>query len=226
MKTIGLLGGLSWESSSNYYKIINSYTNELLGAHNNAKSVMVTVNFEEVEKFRRADRWDEATEILIQACKSLENAGADFIVICTNTMHKLLPKISPYIKIPFLHIAEATANEIKKDSVKKVLLMGTKFTMQEDFYKSILEDFGIEVVIPNLENMDFIHKVIYDELCLGYVKEDSKNVFKNIINETPDIQGVILGCTEIGILIQQDDVDVRVYDTAIIHAKEAVKKAI
>ncbi|MCF6173394.1 MAG: aspartate/glutamate racemase family protein [Campylobacteraceae bacterium] len=226
MKTIGLLGGLSWESSCNYYKIINQYTNELLGSHNNAKSVMVTVNFEEVEKFRRADKWDEATKILTNACKSLESAGADFIVICTNTMHKLLPKISPHIKIPFLHIAEATANEINKDGVKKVLLLGTKFTMQEDFYKSVLKDFGIKVVIPSLEDMDFIHKVIYEELCLGFVKDNSKNVFKSIIEKTPDIQGVILGCTEIGMLIQQNDVNIKVYDTAIIHAKEAVKKAL
>ncbi len=226
MKTIGLLGGLSWESSSNYYKIINSYTNELLGSHNNAKSVMVTVNFEEVEKFRRTDRWDEATKILIEACKSLQSAGADFIVICTNTMHKLLPKITLHIELPFLHIAEATAKEIKKYGGKKVLLLGTKFTMQEDFYKQKLIEEGIEIITPNVPDMQTIHKVIYGELCLGEVKDESKSIFMKIIKKAKDVQGVILGCTEIGMLISQDDVDIKVYDTTIIHAKEAVRMAL
>ena len=226
MKTIGLLGGMSWESSANYYKIINEYARELLGSQNNAKSVMFTVNFEEIEKLQHANKWDEATQILTEACKSLEVAGVDFIVICTNTMHKLLPKIAPHVRIPFLHIAEATANEIKKDEVKKVLLLGTKFTMQEDFYKQKLIDNDIEVVIPNTEDMETIHDVIYNQLCLGIVQDTSKETFIKIVNKAKGVEGVILGCTEIGILIKQKDFNMKVYDTTIIHAKESVRMAL
>ena len=217
---------MSWESSATYYKIINQYTNTLLGSQNNAKSIMVTVNFDEIEKLQHADKWEEATQILIKACKSLQDGGADFIVICTNTMHKLLPKISPHIKIPFVHIAEATAKEIKKDGIKTVLLLGTRFTMQENFYKQILQKHHIEVRIPNQKDMDMIHKVIFKELCLGDIKQNSKDAFINLINNMPDIDGVILGCTEIGMLIAQNDVDIKVYDTTIIHAKEAVRMAV
>ncbi len=217
---------MSWESSATYYKIINEYTNELLGSQNNAKSVMFTVNFEEIEKLQHANRWDEATEILVEACKSLQNAGANFIVICTNTMHKLLPKIALHVEVPFLHIAEATAKEIRKDNNKKVLLLGTKFTMQEDFYKQKLINEGIEVLIPNSEDMEIVHKVIYGELCLGEVKDKSKRAFMKIIEKAKGAQGVILGCTEIGMLISQNDVGIKVYDTTIIHAKEAVRMAL
>lgn len=226
MKTIGLLGGMSWESSATYYKIINEYTNELLGAQNNAKSVLLTVNFEEIERLQHQNRWDEATDILIEASKSLQNAGADFIVICTNTMHKLLPKISPYVEIPFLHIAEATAKEINRDGVKKVLLLGTKFTMQESFYKDKLIENNINVVVPNEQDMQTVHKVIYNELCLGKTLKKSREAFIKIIKRSEDIEGVILGCTEIGMLISQDDIDFKVYDTTLIHAKEAVRMAI
>ena len=209
-----------------YYKIINEYTNELLGSQNNAKSVMVTVNFEEIEKLQHANRWDEATEILIKASLDLQKGGADFIVICTNTMHKLLPKIALHVEVPFLHIAEATAKEIKRDSVQKVLLLGTKFTMQEDFYKQKLIDEGIEVITPSGEDMETVHKIIYGELCLGEVKDESKRAFIEIIKKAKEAEGVILGCTEIGMLISQNDVDINVYDTTIIHAKEAVREAI
>ena len=217
---------MSWESSATYYKIINEYTNTLLGSQNNAKSVMFTVNFEEIERLQHANCWDEATEILVEASKSLQNAGADFIVICTNTMHKLLPKITPYIEIPFLHIAEATAREIKKDKNRRVLLLGTKFTMQEDFYKQKLIDKGIEVVVPSDKDMEIVHKVIYGELCLGRVEEDSRRAFVEIIQKADSVQGVILGCTEIGMLISQRDVNIKVYDTTKIHAKEAVRMAL
>ena len=183
---------MSWESSAVYYKIINEYTNELLGSQNNAKSVMVTVNFEEIEKLQHANRWDEATEILIKASLDLQKGGADFIVICTNTMHKLLPKIALHVEVPFLHIAEATAKEIKRDSVQKVLLLGTKFTMQEDFYKQKLIDEGIEVITPNGEDMEIVHKVIYGELCLGEVKDESKRAFIEIIKKAKEAEGVIL----------------------------------
>ena len=217
---------MSWESSATYYKIINEYTNELLGSLNNAKSLMVTVNFEEIERLQHANRWDEATQILIKASKSLQDGGADFIVICTNTMHKLLPQIALHVELPFLHIAQATANEIKKDKIKKVLLLGTKFTMQEDFYKQVLIDNGIEVIIPDVDDMQIVHKVIYGELCLGVVKDDSKSAFIKIIQKAKEAQGVILGCTEIGMLISKDDIDINVYDTTLIHAKEAVRMAL
>ena len=226
MKTIGLLGGMSWESSMQYYKLINEHTNNILGSQNNAKSVMVTVNFEQIEKLQHQNKWSEACDILIKACQDLQNANADFIVICTNTMHKLLPKITPYITMPFLHIADATANEINKQNIKKVLLLGTKFTMSEDFYKDILISQNIEVVVPSENDMDIIHKIIYDELCLGKVKEASKQIYLDIINKQDNIGGVILGCTEIGILINQDDLDIKVFDTTKIHSYSAVQMAL
>lgn len=227
MKTIGLLGGMSWESTLSYYQIINQYTNKLLGNQNNAVSIIYTVNFEQIEQLQHQNRWDEASDILEQACKSLQNAGADFIIICTNTMHKLLPKISKNIDIPFLHIAKATSNEIQKANIKKVGLLGTKFTMQEDFYKQILIDDGIEVIIPNKKDMDLIHKIIYNELCLGKIKESSKQIFIDIINKMENIEGVILGCTEIGLLINQNDFkEIKVFDTTKIHAIQAVEFAL
>ena len=225
-KTIGLIGGMSWESSLLYYKIINEYSNELLGSHSNAKSILYTVNFEEIEKLQHSGKWDEATKILVEATKALKLAGSDFIVICTNTMHKLLPEIQKEVDIEFLHIAKATAKEIKKDGVKKVALLGTLFTMQEDFYKKVLVDEGLEVVIPRKKDMEFIHKVIYDELCLGVVKKESKKIYLDIINSLDEIEGVILGCTEIGMLVSQNDLNIKVYDTTILHAKEAAKLAI
>ena len=227
MKTIGLIGGMSWESTLSYYKIINQYTNELLGNQNNAKSIIYTVNFEEIEKLQHQNKWNEASEILHNAALSLQNAGADFIVICTNTMHKLLPQIKQNINIPFLHIAKATANEIKANNIKKIGLLGTKFTMEEDFYKQILIDENLDVVIPNKQDIEIIHKIIYNELCLGSIKDDSKQIFIDIINKMDNIEGVILGCTEIGFLINQNDFNnIKVFDTTEIHAKQAVKYAL
>jgi len=227
MKTIGLIGGMSWESTLSYYKIINQYTNKLLGNQNNAKSIIYTVNFEEIEKLQHQNKWNEASEILHNAALSLQNAGADFIVICTNTMHKLLPQIKQNINIPFLHIAQATANEIKANNIKRVALLGTKFTMEEDFYKQILIDENLDVVIPNKQDIEIIHKIIYNELCLGSIKDDSKQIFIDIINKMDNIEGVILGCTEIGLLINQNDFNnIKVFDTTEIHAKQAVKYAL
>jgi aspartate racemase len=227
MKTIGLIGGMSWESTVSYYKIINQYTNKLLGNQNNAKSIIYTVNFEEIEELQHKGKWNEASKILQKASLSLQNAGADFIIICTNTMHKLLPQIQKNIDIPFLHIAKATANEIKNKNIKKIGLLGTKFTMQENFYKQILIDENIEVIIPNIQDMQIIHKIIYNELCLGNVKYNSKQIFIDITKKMSGIQGIILGCTEIGLLINQNDFkNVMVFDTTIIHARQAVKYAL
>ena len=226
MKTIGLLGGMSWESSLSYYQIINKHTNSILGKQNNAKSVLYTVNFDEIESLQHQNKWKEAGDILLEACLSLEKAGVDFIVICTNTMHKLLPQIQEKVKTPFLHIAKATANEIQNNKIKKVALLGTKFTMKENFYKQILIDENIEVSIPNEDDMETIHNIIYNELCLGKITETSKKKFMNIINKMKDIEGVILGCTEIGLLISQEDLEIKVFDTTIIHAKQAVEHAL
>jgi aspartate racemase len=227
MKTIGLIGGMSWESTLLYYKIINQYTNELLGGQNNAKSIIYTVNFEEIEKLQHQNKWDEAGKILHNAALSLQNAGADFIILSTNTMHKLLPQIKQNINIPFLHIAQATANEIKANNIKRIGLLGTRFTMEEDFYKQILINENIDVVIPNKQDMEIIHKIIYNELCLGSIKDDSKQIFIDIINKMDKIEGIILGCTEIGLLINQNDFNnIKVFDTTQIHAKQAVKYAL
>ena len=226
MKTIGLLGGMSWESSLSYYEIINQHTNKLLGSQNNAKSVLYTVNFEEIEKLQHQNRWEDAEKILSEACLSLEHSGADFIIICTNTMHKLLPQIKKHIKIPFLHIAKATANEIKRNNMKNILLLGTKFTMSEAFYKDILIEENINVVIPNEQDMNDIHKIIYEELCLGTISLQSKQIYLDIINKQKNIEGVILGCTEIGLLLSQDDLEIQVFDTTYIHAVQAVEYAL
>jgi len=229
MKTIGILGGMSWESSALYYQIINEAVNTRLGGQHNARSVMVTVDFDEIEKLQHADRWDEAAAILHEASLSLEHAGADMILIATNTMHKLLPQIREGITIPFLHIAQATADAINVQGLKRIGLLGTRFTMEEDFYKQILIDNGIEVVIPEKTERDLIHGVIYNELCLGQVKDASKDAYLDIIarmEREEEIQGVILGCTEIGMLIAQPDLNLPVFDTTQIHALAAVEEAL
>jgi aspartate racemase len=226
MKTIGLLGGMSWESSLLYYQIINQETNRLLGGQNSAKLILYSVNFEQIEKLQHQNKWDEAAMILIEASLSLQKAGADFIVICTNTMHKLLPQIASHVNIPFLHIAKATASKIVEHGIKKVLLLGTKFTMEEDFYKQKLIDSGLQVVIPNQLQREKIHNIIYHELCLGEIKESSKEYYLEVIDSFDDISGVILGCTEIGMLIKAEDTNLKVFDTTTIHAKAAVAQAL
>jgi len=229
MKTIGILGGMSWESSALYYTIINKAAHARLGGQHNARSVMVTIDFDEIEKLQHADRWDDAAAILREACLSLERAGADFILIATNTMHKLLPQIREGIAVPFLHIAQATADAIRAKEIKRIGLLGTRFTMEEDFYKQVLIDNGIEVVIPHASERDLIHKVIYNELCLGSVEDASRNAYLEIIarmEQEDMIGGVILGCTEIGMLISQQDLELPVFDTTEIHALAAVEEAL
>lgn len=226
MKTIGLLGGMSWESSLLYYRIVNEETNRILGGQNNAKSIIYTVNFQEIEQLQHLGDWDAATKILIDASLGLEQAGADFIVICTNTMHKVLPQIRQATKLPFLHIAKATANRIKQTGITRVGLLGTKFTMQEEFYRQVITDEDIEVVVPVPYDMDIVHDIIYNELCLGEISSSSKSQYLEIIDKMDNIDGVILGCTEIGLLLSQKDLDIKVFDTTEIHAKEAVRMAL
>ncbi len=228
MKTIGLIGGMSWESTVEYYKIINNVIKEKLGGFHSAKCVLYSVDFEEIEKYQSNGQWDESARVLTEAAKSLERAGADYVVICTNTMHKVADKIEENISIPLLHIAEVTADELLSKNIKKIALLGTKYTMEQDFYKSRLINRGIEVIIPNEKQRKIVNETIYNELCLGIISEESKEKFLNIINELSNkgAEGVILGCTEIGLLVKQNDTDIGLFDTTEIHARKAALYAI
>ena len=229
MKTIGMIGGMSWESSIEYYRIINETVRAELGGLHSAKSIMVSVEFAEIEMLQHQDRWDEAADILIAAARSLESGGADFAIICTNTMHKLYDIIQQNVQIPLLHIADATAETIKAEGIQKIALLGTRFTMEENFYKGRLtENYGLDVIIPGSEDMEIVHRVIYDELCAGIIKTDSKQKYSGIIQHLVQegAEGIILGCTEIGLLVKQEDSPVLLFDTTEIHAKAAVKYAL
>lgn len=229
MKTIGLIGGMSWESSAVYYSIINRKVREILGGYHSAKSAMVTVDFNEIQTLQHTEDWNALEIIIVKSAKQLEAAGADFVVLCTNTMHLCSPAIIENISIPFLHIAEATGMKIAEMGLKKVALLGTKFTMEKDFYKTyIFNKFGIEVIIPTENEREIIHKTIYNELVQGVIKNDSLIKFKQIIGnlEIRGAEGVILGCTEIPSLISKSDVSIPVFDTTAIHAEKAVEWAL
>lgn len=228
MKTIGLIGGMSWESTVTYYEIANRTMKEELGGLHSAKVLLYSVDFQEIEECQANGEWDKSAQILGDAAENLEKAGADFIVICTNTMHKIAPDIQRRITIPILHIAEATADELEKKNIKKVALLGTKYTMEQDFYKNKLVERGIEVIIPNAQERAEVNRVIYEELCLGTILPESKKKYLEIIERLgkEGAQGAILGCTEIGLLVQQQDTEIPLFDTAAIHAKRAAMKAI
>ena len=229
MKTIGLIGGMSWESSIEYYRIINETAKEKLGGLHSAKSLMVTVDFAEIEKLQHEDRWDEAAQILVQCAQDLERGGADFIVLCTNTMHKLADQITANVSIPFLHIADATAEKIRAAGLKRIGLLGTRFTMEHDFYKGrLVQNFGLEVLIPEQTDRDIVHRVIYDELVQGKIVETSRGEYKRIIEWLIEqgVEGIILGCTEIELLVKQNDSRVPLFPTTLIHAVAAVEKAL
>jgi aspartate racemase len=222
VKTCGIIGGMSWESSAEYYKLMNEEVNKRLGNLHSAKIILYSVDFEEIAKYQKENRWDKSAQVLANAAKSLEKAGADFVLISTNTMHKVAKEVQNAIKIPLIDIRKVLTEEIKKENINKVLLLGTKFTMKDDFYVNYLKDRGINVEIPDEKDRNLIHKVIFDELCLGITKESSKKAFLDII-EKNDAQGVILGCTEIGMLITQKDTNKKVFDTTSLHAKKAVE---
>jgi aspartate racemase len=229
MKTIGLIGGMSWESTREYYRILNEETRRALGGFHSAKCILYSVDFAEIEKLQHEDRWEDLTAIMVRAAHTLENAGADFILICTNTMHKMADDVQKSIGIPLLHLVDTTAEQIRQDGLRKVGLLGTKFTMEQDFYKGRLSDrFGIEVCIPDEEEREYIHQVIYNELCLGVVNQTSKQRFVEIISNLIDhgAEGIVLGCTEIPLLVKQAAIPVRIYDTTEIHAKAAVSFAL
>jgi aspartate racemase len=229
MKTIGLIGGMSWQSSAQYYRLINEETTRRLGGHHNARSVMVTVNFSEVEQLQHSSEWDQLGEILAVAARSVERGGADVVVLCTNTMHKLADSITGAVSIPLLHIADATAAAILNAGHKRVGLLGTKFTMEEPFYASRIQDnFGIEVIVPPADSRQLIHDVIYDELCHGIIRPESRERYQKIIGElaASGAESVILGCTEIGLLISGEDSPLPVHDSTTLHAMAAVEFAL
>ncbi|MED1560127.1 aspartate/glutamate racemase family protein [Bacillus paramycoides] len=228
MKTIGLIGGMSWESSVEYYRIINKEVKNKLGGLHSAKCLLYSVDFEEIERFQADGKWEEAGKLLGDVAYSLEKGGADFIVICTNTMHKVIDYVEEKINIPILHIADATANQIKKSNLHTVGLLGTKYTMEQDFYKARIKSNGIKVLVPNDSEREMINKVIYEELCLGNIEQSSRDYYKKVITNLVDngAEGIILGCTEIGLLVKQEDSEVPLFDTTEIHAIESVKKAL
>ncbi|MDV6251224.1 aspartate/glutamate racemase family protein [Vibrio sp. EA2] len=229
MKTIGLLGGMSWESTASYYKALNKGVKSQLGGLHSAKICLYSVDFDEIEKLQHQDKWSETALILAEAAKSVERGGADFLMICTNTMHKVVPEIESHISIPILHIADATAESLVRDGVTKVGLLGTRFTMEQDFYKGrISEKFGIEVVVPTADEQTVVHDIIYQELCLGEIKSESRDRYLKIIANlhAQGAQAVILGCTEIALLVKQSDTTVPLYDTTEIHAAHGVEWAL
>lgn len=229
MLTIGLLGGMSWESTESYYRALNEGVKQALGGLHSAKVAMVSVDFAEIETMQHEGRWDDAGEVLANAARQVERAGADFLLIATNTMHKVAPQVEAAIDIPLLHIADATAERLAADGITRVGLLGTRFTMEQDFYKSCLtERYGIEVMVPDEARRDYVHRVIFDELCLGRIEPASKDGFLGVIGSlhADGAQAVILGCTEIAMLVKATDTDVPLYDTTAIHAAGAVERAL
>lgn len=228
MKTIGLIGGMSWESTTEYYQIINNTVKEELGGLHSAKCILCSVDFQEIEECQSSGDWDKSAEILSQAAAGLEKAGADFILICTNTMHKVAGQIQKNISVPILHIADVTADELEKHGIQKVALLGTKYTMEQDFYKNKILQRGIDVLIPDSEDRIIINDIIYNELCLGIIREESKRAYLSTIEKLVNsgAQGVILGCTEIGLLVKQSDTSIPLFDTTYLHAHRAALDSI
>ncbi len=225
MKTIGLIGGMSWESSLEYYRIINEQVRARLGGLHSARCLMFSFDFAEIEELQHAGNWTAATERMVEAARNLEKGGADFVLICTNTMHKMAAEVQAGISIPLVHIADPTAKIIKSRGITKIGLLGTKYTMEQDFYKGrLIENYGLDVVVPDAAGRQIIHDIIYDELCLGVVKESSRGAYQTIIEQLKQrgAEGIILGCTEIGLLIGASDTDLPVFDTTQLHAEAAV----
>lgn len=229
MKTIGLLGGMSWESTLSYYKTINENVKEHLGGLHSAKIVMYSVDFAEIEELQQKSRWDKAGKILSEAAESVQSAGADFLLLCTNTMHKVVFHIERNIDIPVLHIADATGEKLIENGIKTAGILGTKFTMEEDFYKKRINDkHGIKVIVPDPDERDIVHRIIFDELCMGITNNSSKKALLKIISKlsSKGAECVIMGCTEIPLIIGKNDTDIPLYDTTDIHSKKAVEEAL
>lgn len=229
MKTIGLIGGMSWESTADYYKILNQEVKNRLGEPHSAEIIMYSVDFAEIEKLQAAGKWEELSARMIEIASKLEKAGADLLLICANTMHKLAPEVQQNINIPLLHIADAAAEEIKRKAYKKVGLLGTKYTMEGQFYKNRIENnYDLDVIIPESSARDYIHKIIYQELVSGILKDESREEFKRIIEKLKEqgAEGIILGCTEIPLLIKEEDSSLPIFNTTRLHAEAAVEIAL
>lgn len=228
MKTIGLLGGMSWESTSLYYRLINEETKRRLGGLHSARIAMVSLDFQDIETLQMRDDWDGAAGILVDAAQRVEKAGADFLLICTNTMHKVADAVADAVDIPLLHLADATAERITEAGIETVGLLGTRFTMEHDFYKGRLERHGIEVLVPGADGRDLVHRVIYEELCLGITRGESRKAFLHIIDDLAErgTGAVVQGCTEIGLLVDERHTNVTLFDTCRIHAERAVAMAL
>ena len=228
MKTLGLIGGMSWESTVPYYQIINEIVKNKLGGLHSARLILYSVEFAEIEEMQSAGQWDTAAEVLGDAARKLEACGADYIVICTNTMHKVAPQIQRMISVPVIHIADATAEVLKQDGIRRIALLGTRYTMTQDFYKQRLIDQGFEVLIPEEKDIEPVNRIIFEELCVGEIKDESRKEYQRIIQDLKDrgAEGVILGCTEIGMLIKPEDSVLPVYDTTLIHAQAAAEAAL
>ena len=229
MKVIGLLGGMSWESSLEYYRIINETVKERLGGLHSAKCILYSVDFEEIERLQHEDKWDDLTRIMIESAQKLEKAGAEMVLICTNTMHKMANEVQNAIQVPLLHIADAAAEKVKEKNLKKVGLLGTKYTMEQEFYRGrIKEKYNIDVIIPDMDEREDVHNVIFNELCVGQIKNESRARYTQIINNLVQngAEGIILGCTEIPLLINQKDFTIPIFDTTQIHCLAAVDYAL
>lgn len=229
MKTIGFIGGMSWESSIEYYRISNQVVREKLGGLHSAKSLMVSLDFAEVEELQAAGDWEAATRMMVSAARQLEAGGADFVVICTNTMHLMAQDVEDAIGIPLLHIADTAAVEIKESGLDTVGLLGTQFTMEKDFYRvRLAQKHGLQVLIPDRAQREEVHRIIYDELVVGEIRDDSREIYLDVIQQLEErgAQGIILGCTEIGLLVKQEDLALTVFDTAEIQARIAVEVAL
>lgn len=229
MKTVGVIGGMSWESTVSYYQGLNQGIKQALGGYNSAKVIINSVNFAQIEQNQRDGEWEKAADVLIEAAQSLQNAGADFFLIATNTMHKVAKQVEASVSIPLLHIADTTGESLRQQGITKVALLGTAFTMEQDFYKQRLTDkYGIEVIVPNGVQRKLVHDVIYDELCMGIVHRRSKDDYRVIMQELAmnGAQGIILGCTEIGLLVDQSDCPVPLFDTVTLHVEAAVRAAL
>jgi aspartate racemase len=228
MKRIGLLGGMSWESTAEYYRLVNELVAERLGGLHSADCIMRSVDFAEIEVLQREDRWDEAATRLAHEAHQLQDAGAELLVLCTNTMHKLAPEISRAISIPFVHIADTTADAVKQAKLTKVGLLATAYTMEQEFYVGRLRRHGLAVIVPNAADREIVHDVIYDELCLGIVRDSSRDEYRRIMHALADdgAQGILLGCTEIDLLVTQDHSPVPVFDTTRLHVERAVELSV
>ncbi|WP_055589639.1 aspartate/glutamate racemase family protein [Peterkaempfera griseoplana] len=228
MRTIGLLGGMSWESTAEYYRLLNEFTRERLGGLHSAKCVLYSVDFAEVERLQAAGAWEEAGALLAEAARSVESAGAELLLICTNTMHKVADQVAAAVDVPLLHLADTTAEAVRAAGLRRVGLLGTAFTMEQDFYRGRLAGHGLEVLVPEAEGRSTVHRVIYEELCLGVVREESRAAYRAVIRDLVDAgaEGIVLGCTEIELLVRAEDSPVPVFRTARLHAEAAVAAAL